>query len=202
MNARISRNFTIESGIHYEGKYIVNSYMLEVFMTVNTEDTREQNIALDRIKYLVEEVFDSCVFVDQQDLAAIDNYMKANMKVCPVPEGPYDQVIGLLLMSKFNTVAEDRLLIYEIKISSRVCDDLNFYVEVDEELPIVLAGNWWHENNTSICDIKQKVNKKDKVLQLKREVVDWADLDLVWTPKPKIKSKVVYIAHENLPQSD
>lgn len=194
MNAKISREFSLDAGIHYEGKFIINSYMIKLFMSVTTDDVREQNIALERIKYLISEVFDSCVFVDYQDIAAIDNYLKANMKVCPVPEGPYDQIIGSVLMSKFNAVTEKKLFVDEIKINSRICDDLNFYVEYDEELPLHMQiGTWWHENNTSICDMKLKPNRKEKVVQLKRESKDWDDVNLSWKPKSKGKTKIVYI---------
>ena len=194
MNARISREFTLDAGIHYEGRFLINSYVMELFMDVTTEDVREQNIALERVKYLLTEALDSCVFVDYQDVAAIDNYLKANMKVCPVPEGPYDQIIGSVLMSKFNAVTEGKLFVTEVKICSRICDDLNFYVEYDEEMPLhTNIGTWWHENNTSICDIKLKPNRKEKIVELKRESKDWDDVGLTWKPKTKGKPKIVYI---------
>lgn len=194
MNARISREFTLDAGIHYEGRFLINSYIIELFMDVTTDDVREQNIALERVKYLLTESLDSCVFVDYQDVAAIDNYLKANMKVCPVPEGPYDQIIGSVLMSKFNSVTEGKLFITEVKIGSRICDDLQFYVEYDEEMPLhTNIGTWWHENNTSICDVRLKPNNKDKVVELKRESKDWDDIGLTWKPKTKGKPKIVYI---------
>lgn len=195
MTARISKDFALSAGIHYEGKYIINNYLLKLHMDVTTEDMREQNIALDRIKYLLEECFDSCVFVDQQDIAALDNYSKAGMKVCTVPDGPYDQIIGAVLLSKFNAVTEHKLFVDEIVISSRICDDVDFYISSEEDMPVSTVGSyWWKENNTLISDWVIKPSKKEKIVELKKEIPDWVNLGLTWKPKAKAKnSKVVFI---------
>lgn len=200
MNARISKDFIFDAGIHYEGKFSINTYSIRLYLEVVTEDIREQNIAIDRIKYLLNESFSSCVFIDQLDIAAIQNYLKANMKVCPIPEGPYEQIIGSVLMAKFNSILEDKLSVIEIRISSTLCDDLNFYINYDEEMAINLnLGFWWTENNTSICDSKTIVQKKEKVVKLKREIIDWNDIGLSWAPKPISEPKIVFIDRDNQP---
>ena len=198
MTARISKDFALNTGIHYEGKFTINTYLLKLNMEVATEDIREQNIAMERIKYLLEECFDSCVFVDQQDIAALDNYTKAGMKVSTIPDGPYDQIIGAVLMNKFNTVTEKMLYIDEIQISSVIGDDVDFYIASDDDIPLLGTGNhWWRENNTSISDWVKKPNKKDKIVELKKEIPDWSDIGLSWKPKPKAKnSKVEFIDGE------
>jgi len=199
MTARIAKEFALQAGIHYEGRFIVNTYLMELHMDVTTEDIREQNIALDRIKYLFDMCFDSCVFVDQQDIAAIDNYCKAGIRVCTLPDSPYDQVVAAVLLSKFNTITEQKLFVDEICISSRICDDLSFYVTSDEEIPFnAVNGVWWKENNASISDGFNKPNKKEKILQLKKDIPDWTAIGLTWKPKPNAKnSKVVFIDPES-----
>lgn len=199
MNARISRDFYLDASIHKDGVFLINPYKLELNMNVKTEDFSEQNIALDRISYLINETFDSCVFVDLLDMAAIDNYRKAGMKVCPVPEGPYDQIIGLILMSKINAITERKLLVEEIKITSKVCDNVVFYVSIDENIGEYSSiDNWWNQNNMSISNRKLKSSKKEKIVELKREEIkDWDDIGLSWKPITKGDAKIVYIDSSN-----
>lgn len=195
MNTRISKDFVFLASIHHEDAFIVNSYDLTLSLDVTTENIEYQNIAMDRIKYLFDVCFDSCVFVDIKDTKAIDNYTKANMKVCILPDEPYDQIIAAVLISKINLITENHLFLNEVSIISRICDDVCFYVSYDEEVNFQNLKNvWWTENNPSINMIKKF--KKEKVVQLHKDPKDWNSVGLGWgEPKPcKIdKGEIVFI---------
>lgn len=193
MNARISRKFVFQAAIHHEETFIVNDYEIELFMDVTTDDIRLQNVAMDRIKYLFEYCLDSCIFVDIHDSKAIDLYTKANMKVCPLPDEPYDQVIAAVLISKTNAISEKHLFTTEIKIKSRICDDVAFYVSFNEEAEFQYLKNvWWTENSPNINSIKR--SKKEKVVELRKEPKDWNTIGLGWKEAMQCdKGEVVYI---------
>lgn len=196
MIARISRNFSFQAAIHYENKYILNLYLIKLYMNVTTDDIREQNIALDRIKYLIEQCFDSCVFVEEIETKSIDLYSKAGIKTCSLPDEPYDQIIAAVLLSKFNTVTEGKLFITEIKIKSNICDEVVFYISHDEDLEFSNKTAWYTENNASIDNIRK--SKKDKVVELKKDAIDWVSLNLGWTEKVKSKkdNQIVFVPFE------
>lgn len=195
MNTRISRDFEFLASIHHENAFIVNSYNLTLSLDVTTENIDYQNIAMDRIKYLFDVCLDSCVFVDIKDTKAIDNYSKANMKVCPLPDEPYDQIIAAVLISKINTITENHLFLNEVAIISKICDDVCFYVSYDEEADFQnLKDVWWAENSPSINMIKKL--KKEKVVQLHKDPKDWNSVGLGWE-EPKFcktdKGEIVFI---------
>ena len=196
MNTRVSREFAFQAAIHYEDSFIINSYHLDMSMDVTTEDIREQNIALDRIKYLLSECFENCVFIEFSETKAIDAYLKAGLKVCQLPEEPFDQIVAAVLLSKFNTVTEKKLFISEIKIRSSICDDVTFYVTSEEDIEFYGSPNvWWTENNASIFDTNKRT-KKEKIVELRKEPIDWNSIGLSWKEKKstsKDNGEIVFI---------
>lgn len=180
MNARIFKEFSFFSAIHADNNFSINSYDIGLDIDVNTEDIKEQNIAMERIKFTLSKIED-CVFVNEQEKAAIDNYLKAGIKVCTLPEDPYDQIVAVVLLRKLNAVAEHRLVVTDISIQSLICDDIKFFVSIEETSDFASSINaWWNENNMNIADFNKKNTKKEKVVSLKKEFFDWADLDLAW----------------------
>lgn len=193
MNARISRKFKFQAAIHYEDTFIINNYDLELFMDVTTDSIREQNIAMDRIKYLFEAKFDSCLFVDVHDTKAMDAYSKTGIKICPLPEEPFDQVIAAVMISKFNAVTEKNLFVTEIKIRSDICDDVAFYVSHEEDAEFQhLSDVWWTDNTPNVSTLKK--SKREKVVNLRTSQLDWNTLGLGWKEECKSdKGEIVFI---------
>jgi hypothetical protein len=180
MNARVSREFTFNAAVHYDDTFIINSYNLNMYMDVATEDIREQNIALERIKYLTEYCLENCIFVDYKNTKAIEAYAKANIKVCVLPEEPYDQVVAAVLLSKFNAITEKKMFINEIEICSSICDDVKFFVSAEEDIEFdSKLGVWWTDNSPLIFDSPKKT-KKDKIVELKKDSGDWNTIGLGW----------------------
>lgn len=195
MNARISRKFNFSAGIYYDGQFIINSYDLELFMDVTTDDIREQNIAMDRIKYLFEICLESCVFVEAKDAKIIDLYEKAGLTICPLPDEPYDQVIAAVLICKINAITENKLFVTEIKIKSKICDDVVFYIAHNEETEFQnLQDHWWNDNSPNISAINKK-QKKEKIVDIKKKPIDWNNLGLSYKEIKK-KGEVVFIPVE------
>lgn len=197
MNARISREFSFQAAIHHDDSFMLNTYHLELMMDVTTDNIREQNIALERIKFLIDMCLDSCVFVDYKEIKAIEAYTKAGIRVCTLPDEPYDQIIASVLMSKFNTITERHLYITEIVIKSKICDDVSFYISDEEDAEFKnIPDVWWTENNPNITSVPKKV-KKDKVVQLKKDLGDWNSIHLGWKePIQTDKGEIVFIPVE------
>lgn len=194
MNARISREFAFQAAIHFENNFIINSYGLTLFMDVTTENIREQNIALERIKYLIHECFENCLFIDISNKTAIENYLKAGIRVCTLPDEPYDQVVAAVLLSKFNAVTEKKLVISEIKINSVICDEVSFYITPDENFDFYTnSETWWTESSPTITECRKKPTKKEKIVELTKELTDWTTLDMGWKEKNDLKgSEIVF----------
>lgn len=173
MNVRIEKNFVFQAAIHFEGVFMVNTYDMTLLMTVLTEDQLEQNIAIERINFYLIENLEHCIFVNSKEKKAIDKYRKAGMRVIELPEEPFDQIIGIILMLKFDAIMEGRVSVDEIVFGSKLTSNIKFHTLFEEAEALYAGNNWW---NTNACAM---VNKKDKVVKL-FDTHDWKDVGLTW----------------------
>lgn len=193
MTTKIKRAFEFQAGVHFDGKLIMNRYQVMTTMLVNTDSIREQNVAMDRLKYLFGEMLMNVVFVHSEEKKVIEKYEAANIKVCVLPEEPYDQIITLVLLVKMNAIAESRLSITEITLRSDLSDGVMFVYEdsiLDVEHPFHTSG-WWSDNTTNVTNTI-KSNKKEKIVKLVK-TCDWHSLNLEWKEKETVsKTEILF----------
>ena len=157
---------------------MVNLYEMSAKMEVQTEDVREQNIAIERMNYFLSSHIEDSIFVQDTEKDAIEKYNAAGLKVCTVPEEPYDQIIGMILLNKCNAVMEGRIILTDILFGSKLSNLIKFDIEYEvarEEY----SGKYWY--NDSSLSTKNK-GKKEKIVSL-FDHNDWAELELTWKAK-------------------
>lgn len=153
-------------------------------MEVETESIREQNVAMERIKYFLNECLENGIFIQDTEHKVIEKYASCGFKVCTVPEEPYDQIITLMLLTKLNSITEGRLVITDITLGSRISDQVKFTCDIENPRGPFEEQGWWLDNSTSISDPIKTSVKKDKIVKLfKTSSVDWAEFNLVWKEK-------------------
>lgn len=177
MTARIIRGFQFQTGVYFSGDFYVNMYEMQLQFNVMTESIREQNIALDRIKYFIQECLEHSIMIYESETDTIEKYLDADLRVCTLPEEPYDQIIGIMMLEKINSITEGRLVATDITIGSQMSDGVECLHSEDENIgPFRLAG-WWQENNTKIATYSPK-GKGKKVVKLLKPSVEWKDIGL------------------------
>lgn len=195
MSTKIQRDFAFQAGVHYENKLLMNMYSLCLTIYVNVECDKEQNIAMERIKHLLYECLENSIFVNEKDKLAIDKYIDANIKVCTLPDNPYDQIVMQALLLKLNSITENRFVISEVALSSKMSDGVRFFSDIDDTDPLFTqTDSWWFNSNTSISRLN-KTNKKEKIVKLHSNPNDWEQC-LLWDTKSD-KSNVAEIIFTN-----
>jgi hypothetical protein len=196
MNTRIERDFEFQAAVYFDGTLLMNTYAVGLSMLVTTDSIPEQNIAMDRISYFLSESLESCVFVKSTEKKVIEKYVAADLKVSTLPEEPYDQIISILLLIKLNAITEKRLVITDIRITTKLSDGVSFlYDNEDSSGPFEQMG-WWHESGTSISDLHKQQNKKDKIVKLVNKTHDWNDPSLMWQEKNIKSSEIVFMTED------
>jgi len=201
MTARIQRSFDLQMGVHFSSIFYLNLYEIDLHFNVETENIKEQNIALERIKFYLSGCLENSIFIHDKETDAIEKYMGANLKVSTLPEEPYDQIVGIMLMSKLNAITEGRLVISDISISSRMSDGVSCMYSIEENLGPFKDKDWWSENNTKINDYKYSP-KNQKILKLMKPT-DWSDVYLNWDNPDEpivqdiIANEIVYVNFDN-----
>jgi hypothetical protein len=185
MSARINRSFDFQAGVRFDDDFYMNQYEVVVDFIVDSESIREQNIALERIKYFLSECIENSIFIQDTETEAIEKYVEANLKVCVLPEEPYDQIIGIMLMVKINAITEGRLSITDLSICSKMSDGVSCLQSFEENTgPFKLPG-WWNDNNTKISNLLSN-SKSKKILKLVKPPIDWEDVFLGWKEKSNL----------------
>lgn len=196
MSTRIKRDFDFLSGVYFNQKILMNAYAITLYLDILTESMVDQQIAIERIKYFVDECLNDCVFINQKEKKIIDKLLDLNLKVCTLPEDPYDQIITIALLTKFNAIVENRFECGAINLKSILSDGVEFLFDVEENLgPFEEKNHWWSDHSMSINDLGLQ-NKKDKVVKINKQAsADWTSVNLNWQNKiigEKNASEVIF----------
>lgn len=192
MSTRIEKEFFFQAAVKFENHFLLNMYEFTVSMLVETEDPREQNIAIERLSYFLHNVLENCVFVIHTDTQAIENFERAGIKVCTTPEEPYDQIISMLLMLKLNAIMEDKLFITDMILGSKLSDGIKFSMVPEVAESIYKDNNWYNNPCANIKHSAKQNKRKDKVVKL-FDVSDWVDIGLGWKDRSKTNEKILVI---------
>jgi hypothetical protein len=192
MTSRVKREFNFIAGIWLENEYQIGMYSFTLFIDIVTEEPYEQSIALERMKYFVDECITNSVFIEASEKKVIDTFTNLGMKVCVLPVEPYDQALAIPLLLKMNAINEGKLNITHMSFKSQLSDDVEYLIDIEDEFePYYDKNSWWNDSGSNISDNK-KTNKKDKIVKLYKNN-EWAELDLGWkhTCKPE-SSEIIF----------
>ena len=178
MTTRVKREFNFVAGIWLEGEYQIGMYSFTLFIEILTDDPYEQSVALERMKYFIDEVVTNSVFVEASDIKVIDTFTGLGMKVCVLPLEPYDQAISIALLLKLNAITEGKFNITNMSFKSQLSDDVEYLIDIDDEIEAYTTkNNWWNDSGSNLNN--KKSNKKDKIVKLHKDN-EWTELDLGW----------------------
>ena len=177
MNVRITCPITFLAGIHYRDELQMNDYMVKLHILTNSLDGTINNIALDRIRYFLYHEIENTVFINSAYNEQCIQYIAAGINITTIPEEPIDQLIGIMLFNKLNSIAEDKLMIDEIEISSKLGDGIIYYHNQDESVEDLVVPNWWKSADLVHCDPDLfEANDIDIIANM----TIWNDLELNW----------------------
>jgi len=179
MTIRITKDFTFLSSLHFQDKFMVNLYEMNASMIIETFDQIEQNIAIERINYFLTDMLEGCIFIQDTEHEAMEKYSNAGLKIVSVPEEPYDQIIGLLLINKCNAIMENKIHLSDIIFGSKLSNLIKFDLSSEMAINEYPEKNWY--NDSSLATHSKK--KKEKIVKLFDGKNDWADLELTWPKK-------------------
>jgi len=177
MNARIEKDFTFLSAVYFEKAHMMNLYHMTLYIDILTEKEEEQLTAVERIFYFIQNYVEHSIFINKNDKKQIALYEKTGMNILTLPTDPYDQIISLILLRKFNAITEGRVNIDEIKLSSKLSADIRFH-NVVEEAEEFNEDDWYNDPNLNYQS-KLRKTKNKKGVQF-NDIEDWNKTGLIW----------------------
>ena len=148
----------------YDEKLYPNHFYVELQMLTQTEDARFQNVAFDRMKVLVTEIFAHSIFIGHEN-PNLETLIKIYPeKMAILPDEAYDQVIGMALFCKANAIMEGAIKCLSVRISSHFGDMVWYQFGSGEELGPFTAAvvkprsrkkilhSWWNRPDLMTFD--------------------------------------------------
>lgn len=189
MNVRLEKTWVWSSGIVYDDEYKINDYTATVNLLTVSDDSYQQNIAYERVKYWISSIIESAVLIqDGSDL--IPAFVSTGQRVLVLPDTPVDQIVGIMLYLKLNSICENRMVITDVKISSLLGDQMTYIHSHGEAIGNLEQDGWWLDPRPTWAQTKGP-KKSGKIIPISREQ-EWADLGLSWEENTERKNTVVF----------
>jgi len=180
MNVKLNWRSDFLAICSYGDKICPNHFDVELHMVTNTENPRYQNVAFERMKVIVNELFAHGIFVghENEHMVALSEIYPE--KIVLLPEESYDQVIAIALFCKINAVMEKNITCTSIRISSHLGDHVWYQYDSGDPMgPFAMTTKsrskkktktpWWHRSDLMTFDADGDIT-----------VTDWAELDMGW----------------------
>ena len=188
MNVKIEYPAEFLSAVYWNDQVMFNCYSVRCEMITGTKDHREQNIALERLKYILFVQMQNSVFVDSREKAAIKRLEAAGLRTVSLPEQPVDQIIGMMLYSKLDSVMEGRIAMTQLKLSSELGENITYSQTETETIGPFQERGWWNSPDTVCSDVKPTAGK---VVSIATKTANWASLELNWDQEENDKENIV-----------
>lgn len=181
MNIRLQYDIEFLAGIYYDERPQINSYSASLTMLTKTLDPVETNIAMDRLKYFVNEVLRDTVFINQAHTEEAEMLSYLGTNVTTLPEEPLDQIIGMMLFYKLNAIMEGRIEILELDINSGLGDHVWYLHDTDDDPGPFSKKGWWHDSSTQheTIEVEPSTDNVVKVIS-----TGWYEAELDWPDVP------------------
>lgn len=179
-STRIEKDFYFHAALHFENSFYINVYDVTISFLVETDSSHEQTIAMERVTHFISNELKNSIFVHATDDRAIERYLTAGIRVCELPEEPYDQIIAMVLLQKVNAITEGRLHASDMTLASVMSDGVRYNMVIEmAEHSLGTEGFWWNAPDTSLCNCELT---QDNVVPLFKQDV-WDSLGLSWKEK-------------------
>lgn len=177
-----------------EDTLIPNEWEFSVYFDSSGSDPVREQIALDRCRFLVENIFQDALWLSLDDPwnTVFHNKLKGHRITLPVM--PFDSAIAIATLSKFIIISEDHLDFQQIILSSRLGEGIELTIDVEDLVDIEwLVKNpvheytkepaWFMRDNPGTCDVL--ITNEDSV-EVIRDMLDWNKYDLGWEPTQEV----------------
>ena len=181
MNVRLKYDLHFTAGLYHNNNLRMNNYSLRLWMTTNTDNSRDQNTSFERIKYFVYSQIDSTIFINSQEQEVCKQFAQAGLNITTMPGDPVDQLIGIMLFHKLNAIMEDRMILVETELASTYGENMTYLHSEGESTSGFEQPAWWTTADPTHSNVE--LPETNKVVAMTNTVA-WRDVDLAWTDEP------------------
>ena len=133
-----------------------NDTEISLHMTPMTDESNQQHIAFEKYKYVMAKFMQDSIFIEHKkdEYTAFENL---NNEVIDFFSRPIDQVVGVCLLAKMNSIAGEFLQVSAIEIDSYQGENLKFVITQDSPEHSLMCESgitnpWWFEKSPRVSN--------------------------------------------------
>ncbi len=120
------------------------SYNVEITITPNVADLKEQSSYFERLKNLFELVLSNTVTAWRDDSLYQTLLKKSNNRFIELPRPPYDQIMAAVCFCKTNAILDGKITVNKLKLGSYQGDGITYSVDKNsKELTLLDVDGWF-----------------------------------------------------------
>lgn len=189
MNVRLKKTIGWYCGVVYQEQFLVNHCTAEISLITVSPSNEEQNIAYERMKFFFDHVLDNSILINEYS-PLLETYQKIGAKLVIFPDEPVDQLVGMMLYLKLNAIMENRVVVTDVEIWSKIGDAVSYLHSAGESVNPLSHDGWWVDRRPLYAPTQEKA-VKDKIVNLDRPN-EWKDYDLDWNNDQDSGNSVVF----------
>jgi hypothetical protein len=191
MNVRLIKTWQWHSGLVYRDAFYINTYTATIHMHTTSMYDHDHDTAYGRMDYWFEEVMQDSVMINA-DSPMIKAYVATGQRLLQFPDEPVDQLVGIMLCLKLNSITEGRLVITDVDLSSVHGADMTYQHNQAEAVGPMAAAGWWRDARP-VWSHAVSPSRANKVVALNRSA-EWNSLDLDWEPAQRSQDSSIVFA--------
>ena len=146
MSNTFNWNTKFKSIIIVDNELFQNRYNVELIITPNTADLKEQSSYFERLKNLFDLVLSNTVTAWREDNLYQTLLTKSNNRFIELPKPPYDQIMSAVCFCKVNAILEGKITVNKLKLSSWQGDGITYSVDKNsKELTLLDVKGWFSD---------------------------------------------------------
>ena len=97
---------------------------------------------------------------------------------------PFDQVVGLALMQKLNSICEQNVIITEIDLTGSLSDGVSYQTNLTDPTGEFSKNGWWNDPELNWYDRNILNNNKESIVRLDKRLT-WQEVHMEWEEDKK-----------------
>lgn len=157
-----------------------NDYDCAIHFVPQTDDQQLQNITYEKYKWIFGRAFQNSIFIrnDEKTFNSLSSYKN---DIIDFVSDPVDQIIGVTMMSKLNSVGGEYLKVQNIEIESWQGENLRYNINADSpewdilhDLEKEIKNPWW-------------LSAEPIFTNFEKEILTWQEIGFTLNDKANLK---------------
>jgi hypothetical protein len=173
-NIRIAQN--INSVLVVDNALLPNSYDISFTLSMHTSKPYEQNVVIERLRFLCESVISNSIMIAYDNTAREILSSTLENGLIVLESAPYDAPVCKILYLKASSILEEQATIESMSLCSQLGQNIDYFADSDDDYIDLATCSWLPKGQTPWW-LRADITTND---QEKDDIETWNDLGLGW----------------------